>query len=192
MICLRMKASPTPLPGVVILEPRVFGDARGSFFESYRVDTFKSLGIDCSFVQENHSSSTRGVLRGLHFQRRQAQAKLVRVVQGEIFDVAVDIRRGSPTFGKWVGETLTAANRKQIFVPIGYAHGFLVLSDTAEVLYKASDFYAPAEERGILWNDPAVGIRWPDPGVTPVINTRDAGYPALAAAKAEDLPEYRS
>ncbi len=187
-----MKASPTALPGVVILDPKVFGDARGSFYESYRVDTFRNLGIDATFVQENHSFSTRGVLRGLHFQRRQAQAKLVRVIQGEIFDVAVDIRRGSPTFGKWVGETLSSTNRKQIFVPIGFAHGFLVLSETAEVIYKASDFYAPAEERGILWNDPAVGIRWPESGVAPVINARDAGYPALAAAKAEDLPEYRS
>jgi dTDP-4-dehydrorhamnose 3,5-epimerase len=143
-------------------------------------------------VQENHSSSSRGVLRGLHFQRKQAQAKLVRVVLGEIFDVAVDIRRGSPTFGKWTGETLTAENRKQIFVPIGFAHGFMVLSERAEVIYKASDFYAPAEERGIHWNDPAVGIVWPEPGKAPVINARDSGYPPLAQAKAEDLPDYRS
>jgi len=187
-----MKASPTALPGVVILEPKVFGDARGAFYESYRVDTFKNLGIDCTFVQENHSHSTRGVLRGLHFQRRQAQAKLVRVIQGVIFDVAVDNRKGSPTLGKWVGETLSAVNRKQIFVPIGFAHGFLVLSDTAEVIYKASDFYAPPEERGIRWNDPAIGIAWPEPGVPPVINARDAGFPLLAEAKAEDLPDFRS
>jgi dTDP-4-dehydrorhamnose 3,5-epimerase len=187
-----MKATPTALPGVLILEPKVWGDARGSFYESYRADTFKNLGIDCAFVQENHSSSSRGVLRGLHFQRKQAQAKLVRVVLGEIFDVAVDIRRGSPTFGKWTGETLTAENRKQIFVPIGFAHGFMVLSERAEVIYKASDFYAPAEERGIHWNDPAVGIVWPEPGIAPVINARDSGYPLLAQAKAEDLPEYRS
>jgi dTDP-4-dehydrorhamnose 3,5-epimerase len=183
-----MKASPTELPGVLLLEPKVYGDARGSFYESYRVDVFRSLGIDCTFVQENQSASTQGVLRGLHYQRLHAQDKLIRVVHGEIFDVAVDIRRGSPTFGKWAGERLSAENRRQMFVPAGFAHGFLVLSPTAEVVYKVSDFWSRSEERGILWNDPEVGIRWPLQGVTPLVNERDAGYPRLSAAKAEDLP----
>jgi len=183
-----MKASPTVLPGVLILEPRVFEDARGSFFESYRTDVLQSLGIGCAFVQENHSTSAQGVLRGLHFQRRHAQDKLIRVVQGEIYDVAVDIRRGSPTFGKWAAERLSAANRKQMFVPVGFAHGFLVLSPTAEVIYKVSDFYNKPEERGILWNDPELGIPWPLEGLTPVVNERDARYPRLSAAPLEDLP----
>lgn len=188
MISIPMKASPTALPDVLILEPKVFGDARGAFFESYRTDTFKSLGIDCVFVQENQSLSTQGVLRGLHYQRRQPQAKLVRVVQGEIFDVAVDIRRGSATFGKWTAERLSAENRKQMFVPVGFAHGFLVISPTAEVIYKASDFYCPPEERGVLWNDPDLRIPWPLGGLTPRVNDRDSRYPRLAFAPHEDLP----
>jgi dTDP-4-dehydrorhamnose 3,5-epimerase len=188
MISVRMKASPTSLPGVLILEPKVFGDARGSFYESYRADTFKTLGIVCTFVQENHSTSSQGVLRGLHFQRRQAQDKLVRVVQGEIYDVALDIRRSSPTFGIWAAERLSADNRKIMFVPVGFAHGFLVLSPTAEVIYKTSDFYCPSEERGILWSDPDLGIPWPLAGLTPQVNARDAAYPRLAAAKPDDLP----
>jgi dTDP-4-dehydrorhamnose 3,5-epimerase len=183
-----MKASPMAVPDVLLLEPRVFGDARGSFFESFRTDTFKGLGIGCTFVQENQSRSTRGVLRGLHYQRVQPQAKLVRVVQGEIFDVAVDIRRGSPTFGKWVGERLSAENRKQMFVPIGFAHGFLVLSPTADVIYKTSDFYCPPGERGVLWNDPELGIPWPLQELNPVVNDRDSRFPRLSAAPAEDLP----
>jgi len=183
-----MKASPTALPGVLVLEPRVFGDSRGSFYECYRTDVFESLGIRCTFVQENHSTSSRGVLRGLHYQRRHAQDKLVRVVQGEIFDVAVDIRRGSPTFGKWAAETLSAANRKQMFVPVGFAHGFLVLSPSAEVIYKVSDFYNKPEERGILWSDPELAIPWPLQGQAPVVNERDAAYPRLSAASPDDLP----
>src|SRR5579864_6398829 len=171
-----MKASSTSLPGVLVLEPRLFGDSRGSFYECYRTDVFQTLGIGCTFVQENHSTSTQGVLRGLHYQRRHSQAKLVRVVQGEIYDVAVDIRRGSPTFGKWAGETLSAANRKQMFVPVGFAHGFLVLSPSAEVIYKVSDFYDKTEERGILWNDPELGIPWPLQGLSPIVNERDARY----------------
>lgn len=189
MISVLMKASPTPLPGVLILEPKVHEDRqRGFFFEAYREDTLLSLGIHARFVQENHSGSTIGVLRGLHYQRKQAQDKLVRVVQGEIFDVAVDIRRGSPTFGKWAAERLSAANRKQMFVPVGFAHGFLVLSPTAEVIYKTSDFYCQPEERGILWNDPELGIPWPLSGLAPIVNARDAAYPRLAAANREDLP----
>jgi dTDP-4-dehydrorhamnose 3,5-epimerase len=185
-----MKASSTGLPGVLVLEPKVFGDARGFFFESYRTDTFKSLGIECTFVQENHSSSTRGVVRGLHYQRIQPQAKLIRVVQGEIYDVAVDIRRGSPTFGRWTAERLSAENRRQMFVPVGFAHGFLVLSPTAEVIYKTSDFYCPQGERGILWNDPAIGIDWPRLDIPPQFNARDAAFPVLSRAPADDLPGY--
>ena len=183
-----MKKTQTRLPGVILLEPRVFEDPRGHFFETYRQDTFRALGIDCEFVQENQSLSRAGVVRGLHYQRRHAQAKLIRVVQGEIYDVAVDIRRGSPTFGKWAGETLSAANRKQMFVPVGFAHGFLVLNGTAEVVYKVSDFYTPAEERGILWNDPGLGIAWPLGGLSAVVNARDAALPPLAQAPSEDLP----
>ena len=182
-----MKASPTPLPGVLVLEPKVFGDARGAFFESYRADLFKGLGIDCAFVQENQSRSTRGVLRGLHYQRVQPQAKLVRVVQGEIFDVAVDVRRGSPTFGQWAAERLSDENRKQMFVPVGFAHGFLVLSPTADVIYKTSDFYNPPGERGILWSDPDLRIPWPLEGLVPTVNDRDSRYPRLSAAPREDL-----
>jgi len=164
----------------------VYADPRGSFYESYRTDVFKSLGISCVFVQENHSTSLQGVLRGLHYQRRHAQDKLIRVVQGEIYDVAVDLRRSSPTFGKWAAERLSADNRKQMFVPAGFAHGFQVLSPTAEVLYKVSDFYNQPEERGILWNDPELGIPWPLP--SPTVNDRDSRYPRLAAAPREDLP----
>jgi len=190
MISLRMKASATALPGVLILEPRVFEDPRGSFYESFRVDTLRALGISCAFVQENNSVSSRGVLRGLHYQRVRSQDKLVRVLHGEIYDVAVDVRRGSPTFGKWSAERLSAANRKQMFIPAGFAHGFLVLSDWAECLYKCSDYYAPEQERGILWNDPALGIGWPLDGLTPQLKPRDEAFPRLADAPAVDLPPY--
>ncbi|HZE97234.1 MAG TPA: dTDP-4-dehydrorhamnose 3,5-epimerase [Planctomycetota bacterium] len=183
-----MKASPTAIPGVLLLEPKVWGDDRGSFFECYREDVFAGLGIRDRFVQENHSSSRIGVLRGLHYQLGKPQAKLVRVIQGEIYDVAVDIRRGSPTYGKWMGETLSAANRKQIYIPVGFAHGFLVTSPVAEVIYKVTDFYAPKEERGILWNDPELGVTWPVEGLTPIVNARDAGFPRLSAAPREQLP----
>ena len=188
MIGLCMKASPAAVPDVLVLEPKIFGDARGAFFESYRTDTFRTLGIECTFVQENQSTSARGVLRGMHYQRRHSQAKLVRVVQGEIFDVAVDIRPGSPTFGRWAAERLSAENRKQIFVPAGFAHGFLVLSPTADVLYKASDFYCPTEERGVLWNDPDLGIPWPVEGLEIRVNERDSKYRRLSAVPREDLP----
>lgn len=181
-----MKRLELAIPGVCLLEPRVFEDARGCFYETYREDVFKDLGIPETFVQDNHSSSRRGVLRGLHYQLGRPQAKLVRVMQGEVFDVAVDIRRGSATFGRWVGEILSGANRRQMFVPAGFAHGFLCLSETAEFLYKCSDFYAPKEERGIAWNDPKIGIAWPLSGLTPILHPRDAAYPALADA---DLPK---
>ena len=143
------------------MKPGVFGDARGFFLETYREDRFRAGGINNRFVQENHSNSQKGVLRGLHYQSRQTQGKLVRVVAGEIFDVAVDIRRSSPTFGQWVGEILSSENKNQLWVPRGFAHGFYVLSDQADVLYKVDDYYAPEWERCILWNDPQIGIQWP-------------------------------
>lgn len=157
-----MKATATELPEVVILEPRMFGDARGFFYESYNRRAFgQAAGLDVDFVQDNHSRSARGVLRGLHYQIRQAQGKLVRVVAGEVFDVAVDLRRSSPRFGHWVGVRLSADNRRSLWVPPGFGHGFLVTSDAAEFLYKTTDYYAPEFERSIAWNDPAIGIHWP-------------------------------
>jgi len=157
MNCIR-----TEIPEVCILEPKVFGDARGFFFESFNAKKFAAAtGISTHFVQDNHSRSDRGVLRGLHYQLEQAQGKLVRVVQGEVFDVAVDIRRSSPSFGRWVGVHLSAENKRQLWVPVGFAHGFLVLSESAEFLYKTTDYYAPAHERAILWNDPSLAIDWP-------------------------------
>ncbi len=156
-----MKFSACRIPDVVLIEPRLFGDQRGFFMETYQQKVFAEHGITAPFVQDNHSGSRRGTLRGLHYQIVQAQGKLVRVVVGEIFDVAVDLRRSSPTFGQWVGEILSAENKRQLWVPPGFAHGFYVLSEWAEVVYKASDFYAPQAERTLLWNDPAIGIEWP-------------------------------
>lgn len=156
-----MEFVPTRIPDVMLVKPGVFGDARGFFLETYREDRFRTGGINNRFVQENHSNSQKGVLRGLHYQSRQTQGKLVRVVAGEIFDVAVDIRRSSPTFGQWVGEFLSSENKNQLWVPRGFAHGFYVLSEQADVLYKVDDYYAPEWERCILWNDPQVGIQWP-------------------------------
>ena len=157
-----MKAQPTAIEGVFILEPKVFGDARGFFTESYNRRAFEqATGLDIDFVQANHSRSRQGVLRGLHYQIRQPQGKLVRVVSGAVFDVAVDIRRGSPTFGRWVGAELTAENHRQLWVPAGLAHGLVVLSESADFLYKTADYYAPEFERSIAWNDPALGIDWP-------------------------------
>ena len=157
-----MKAIETGLPGVLILEPRVFGDARGFFMESYNRRVFaEATGLDVDFVQDNHSRSAQGVLRGLHYQLQQAQGKLVRVVQGAVFDVAVDIRRSSPHFGRWAGVELSAENQRQLWVPPGFAHGFLVLSASADFLYKTTDYYAPVHERCIAWNEPAIGIDWP-------------------------------
>ena len=169
-----MKFWNTPLEGLIVLEPQVFEDDRGFFYESYNEKTFQTLGIDDRFVQDNHSGSKRWVLRGLHYQICHPQAKLVRVVTGEIFDVAVDIRRSSPTFGKWFGIILSAANRKQLYVPVGFAHGFLVLSEWAEVLYKTTDFYAPQCDRVIIWNDPSIGIDWPLNGHDPILSPKDA------------------
>ena len=177
-----MKAIPTAIAGVLVLEPRVFGDARGFFFESWNRRAFaEAVGHDVEFVQDNHSASERNVLRGLHYQVRQAQGKLVRVVAGEVYDVAVDLRRSSPTFGKWVGERLSADNRRMMWVPPGLAHGFLVLSERAEFLYKTTDYYAPEHERSLLWNDPALGIDWPLDG-EPILAAKDrAGVPLAAA-----------
>lgn len=157
-----MKVTPTAIPEVLVLEPRVFGDARGFFLESFNRKAFReATGSDPDFVQDNHSRSARGVLRGLHYQVRQPQGKLVRVVRGAVFDVAVDIRRGSPTFGRWAGVELTEENQRQMWVPAGFAHGFVVLSDSADFLYKTTDYYAPEHERCIAWNDPELAIAWP-------------------------------
>ncbi len=177
-----MKATPLAIPDVQLIEPKVFGDHRGFFFESYNARAFaEATGCPVDFVQDNHSRSARGVLRGLHYQIQQAQGKLVRVAMGEIFDVAVDIRRDSPTFGRWVGARLSADNQQQLWVPAGFAHGFMVVSDVAEVLYKATDYYAPAHERSILWNDPAIGIAWPA-GIEPVLSAKDEAGAPLAEA----------
>ena len=178
-----MKAIPTAIADVLVIEPAVFGDARGAFFESWNRRAFSTLvGRDVDFVQDNHSVSARHVLRGLHYQVQRAQGKLVRVVSGEVFDVAVDLRRSSPTFGKWAGERLSADNRRMMWIPEGFAHGFLVLSGRAEFLYKTTDYYSPEHERTLLWNDPAVGVRWPLEG-DPVLKPKDAAGTPLAAAE---------
>lgn len=170
-----MKATRTSIADVIVFEPRVFGDERGFFFESFNRRAFEeATGITGDFVQDNHSRSLKGVLRGLHYQLApKAQGKLVRVVQGEVFDVAVDIRKGSPSFGRWVGEILSAENRRQLWIPPGFAHGFLTLSGSAEFLYKTTDTYSPAHERSILWNDPELGIEWPLDG-PPIVSAKDA------------------
>ena len=178
-----MKTTPLAIPDVKLLEPKVFGDDRGFFFESFNQARFESaISRSVTFVQDNHSRSVKNVLRGLHYQIQQPQGKLVRVVSGEIFDVAVDIRKSSPTFGQWVGEILSAENKRQLWVPEGFAHGFVVLSDTAECLYKTTDYYVPEHERCIAWNDPAIGIRWPVDG-TPVLSAKDRQGTSLAEAE---------
>ena len=169
-----MKATPLAIPDVYLIEPQVFGDDRGFFFESFNHAKFESvIGRQVTFVQDNHSKSVKGVLRGLHLQTPQPQGKLVRVVQGEVFDVAVDVRQDSPTFGHWVGECLSATNKKQLWVPEGLAHGFLVLSETAEFLYKTTDYYAPQYDHCIVWDDPALAIDWPLEGL-PILSVKDA------------------
>ena len=179
-----MSVTRLAIPDVVLLEPKVFGDARGFFFESFNQQAFAAAtGCDAGFVQDNHSRSTRGVLRGLHYQLPpKAQGKLVRVVSGEVFDVAVDIRCASPTFGRWVGEILSADNKRQLWIPPGFAHGFIVLSESAEFLYKTTDYYAPALERCIQWNDPELAIDWPA-GFTPLLSAKDQQGVALASAE---------
>lgn len=173
-------AIPTALPGVLILEPKVFGDSRGFFFESFNAHDFANVtGLDVTFVQDNHSRSAQGVLRGLHYQILQPQGKLVRVTEGEVFDVAVDIRRSSPHFGQWVGVHLSADNKRQVWVPPGFAHGFAVISASAEFLYKTTDYYAPEHERCIVWSDPDLAIAWPLQA-PPVLASKDANAPMLA------------
>jgi dTDP-4-dehydrorhamnose 3,5-epimerase len=168
-----MNVTPTRIPDVLLIEPRVFGDARGFFFESFNHRAFQqAAGLDISFVQDNHSRSAQGVLRGLHYQVQQPQGKLVRVVRGAVFDVAVDIRRGSPTFGQWTGTELSEDNHRQLWIPPGLAHGFLVLSDSADFLYKTTDYYAPQHERAIAWNDPDIGIEWPL-AIPPLLSSKD-------------------
>ena len=177
-----MRGTPTAIPDVLTLEPKVFGDDRGFFYESYNQQAFQAAtGLNVTFVQDNHSKSARNVLRGLHYQVEQPQGKLVRVVQGEVFDVAVDIRKGSKTFGLWVGQILSAENKKQLWVPPGLAHGFVVLSDTAEFLYKTTDYYAPAHERCIAWNDPDLAIDWQMQG-EPLLSAKDAAGVAFRDA----------
>ena len=177
-----MKATPLAIPDVILFEPKVFGDDRGCFFESFNQAKFEAaIGRQVTFVQDNHSRSFKNVLRGLHYQIQQPQGKLVRVVQGEVFDVAVDIRKSSPTFGQWVGEILSAANKRQMWVPEGFAHGFVVLSDTADCLYKTTGYYAPEHECSIAWNDPTIGIQWPLDG-EPVLSVKDQRGTSLAEA----------
>lgn len=178
-----MKATPLAIPDVILLESKVFGDERGFFYQSFNQAKFEAaIGRHVTFVQDNHSCSAPNVLRGMHYQIRQPQGKLVRVVQGEVFDVAVDIRKSSPTFGQWVGETLSAENKRQMWVPEGFAHGFVVLSETAEFLYKTTDFYAPEHERCIAWDDPAIAIQWP-PGNAPALSAKDRQGKSLAEAE---------
>lgn len=178
-----MKATPLSIPDVILLEPKVFGDRRGSFFESYNHAQFEAaIGKQINFVQDNHSRSAKNVLRGLHYQIQHPQGKLVRVVAGMVFDVAVDMRKSSPTFGLWVGATLCAANKRQLWVPEGFAHGFLVLSDEAEFLYKTTDYYYPEFERSVRWNDPDIGIQWPEAS-EPVLSEKDQAAALLADAE---------
>lgn len=178
-----MNVVETALPGVLIIEPRVFGDARGFFLESWNARSFAVAGLDLDFVQDNHSRSARGVLRGLHYQLANPQGKLVRVTRGAVFDVAVDIRRSSAHFGQWVGVELSEANHRMLWVPPGFAHGFVVTSETADFQYKVTRFYDPGDERAVRWDDPAIGITWPDTGTAPLLSGKDAAAPLLADAQ---------
>ena len=178
----------TSLPGVCLIQPQVFGDARGFFFESYHEAKFRSLGITARFVQDNHSRSSKNVLRGLHYQLHRPQAKLCRVVEGEVLDVAVDIRLGSPSFGKWVSAVLSSQSHNEIYIPPGFAHGFLTLTDSVHFLYKCSDLYDPADEHGVLWSDPRLGIEWG--AFAPLVSPRDSQLPPLDKMPQELLPKY--
>ena len=178
-----MKVTKTAIPDILIIEPKVFGDDRGFFYESFNQEVWeKATGLETRFVQDNHSLSTKGVLRGLHYQIRQPQGKLVRCIAGEVFDVAVDLRKSSPTFGKWVGNILSAKNKQMMWIPEGFAHGFLVLTDAAEFLYKTTDYYAPEYERSILWNDPDISIEWPLDG-KPSLSAKDANAPNFSSSE---------
>lgn len=176
----------TDIPGVIILEPVVYRDSRGFFLETYHIEKYREAGINGTFVQDNHSCSTKGTLRGLHYQLKNPQGKLVYVARGEIFDVAVDIRRGSPTFGRWAGVILSAENRRQLYIPEGFAHGFCVMSEEADVFYKCTDLYAPGDDYGILWSDASLEIKWPVSA--PLLSDKDAGNPILADIPGENLP----
>lgn len=183
---MKLNVIPTSLPEVKIIEPKVFADARGFFFESFNVNEFaQALGVNVEFVQDNHSLSVKNVVRGLHYQLVRPQGKLVRVVSGEVFDVAVDIRKGSPTFGQWVGERLSAENKRQMWIPAGFAHGFAVLSEQAEFLYKTTDYWFAEHERCMRWDDPQIGIEWPLDGEA-LLATKDAAAPLLADAELPD------
>lgn len=182
-----MKIIPTAVADVLVIEPKVFGDARGFFFESFNQQAFvRATGLEVSFVQDNHSRSAKGVLRGLHYQIEQPQGKLVRVVRGSVFDVAVDLRKSSATFGKWVGAELSEENKRQMWVPAGFAHGFLTLSESADFLYKTTDYYAPQFERCIAWDDPALAIAWPLSGELPQVSVKDQQGVAFASAQVFD------
>ena len=181
-----MKLWATDLPEVKLIEPRVFQDPRGFFLETFNTHCFADLGLPVAFVQDNHSRSRAGVLRGLHYQLRNPQGKLVRVARGAVYDVAVDIRRGSPSFGRWVGATLSDENQHMLWIPPGFAHGFYTTSEVADVTYKCTALYAPEDDHGVLWSDPDLAITWPS--LTPVLSAKDRGYPALSASR--DLPGY--
>ena len=183
-----MNVAPTDLPGVIVLEPRVFEDRRGFFFESYHAERYARAGLPERFVQDNHSRSIPGTLRGLHYQLRHPQGKLVRVIVGSVFDVAVDIRRGSPSFGRWVGVELSAANKRQLYIPPGFAHGYCVPRQESELEYKCTDYYAPEDERGLAWNDPTIAIAWPLTA-PPLISDKDKALPRLTDDRA-DLPTF--
>ncbi|MFH1241943.1 MAG: dTDP-4-dehydrorhamnose 3,5-epimerase [Pseudomonadota bacterium] len=184
-----MKVTTTKLEGVLVIEPDIFNDRRGFFMETYHRERYESSGIRAIFVQDNLSYSVRGTLRGLHYQFPHGQAKLIQVIRGAIFDVAVDIRQGSPTFGQWIGTSLSEENRRQLFIPEGFGHGFCVLSETALFTYKCSDFYAPADEKGVLWCDADLGIEWPVKN--PILSDKDCQYPALKDVPPDDLPHYQ-
>ena len=182
-----MEIKETALPGVLLLVPKIHGDSRGFFMESFHAKTYARLGLPQLFVQDNHSRSARGVTRGLHYQKRHGQGKLVRVVKGAVFDVAVDLRRDSPTFGRWFGTTLSEENLTMMYIPEGFAHGFQVTSESADFLYKCTDFYDPEDEAGILWNDPEIGVVWPIADGS--LSKKDAALPRLSAISREDLPK---
>ena len=184
-----MRFTPTEIPEVVLVEPRVFGDARGAFWESFRADQFAAHGLPTAFVQDNVSTSTRGTIRGLHLQHPHGQGKLVSVLAGEVFDVAVDVRVGSPTFGRWIGVTLSDEDHRSFYVPPGFAHGFAVVSPQAIFAYKCTDTYHPETELGVRWDDPEIGIAWPDVGA-PILSAKDAVYPRLSEIARERLPAY--
>ncbi len=184
-----MNLTKTPLDGLLLLEPKILGDERGYFFETYNERLYQANGIALRFVQDNESYSHLGILRGLHYQLKHPQGKLVRVVNGEVFDVAVDIRQGSPSYGKWYGVRLSGKNKHQFYIPPGFAHGFCVLSETAEFLYKCTDFYYPEDEYGIRWDDPALQIQWPLP-ITPTLSQKDQALPLLKDVNPERLPQF--